>query len=84
MSELVRDWKAEKKDLEDAFDIIADKLVKADAEIERLKADLDYWHHIATVEKNGLITELCDALDGPRFDAITQRELVERAREGTR
>ena len=41
MNELVRDWKAEKKDLEEAFDIIADKLVKADAEIERLKAELE-------------------------------------------
>jgi hypothetical protein len=37
MSELVRDWKTEKKDLEEAFDIISDKLVKADAEIARLK-----------------------------------------------
>ena len=41
MSELVRDWKAEKKDLEEAFDIIADKLVKADAEIERLNSEVN-------------------------------------------
>ena len=34
-----------------------------DDEIERLKADVEYWHHIATVEKNGLITELCEALE---------------------
>ena len=39
MMSLERDWKAEKKDLQEAFDIIADKLVKADAEIERLKAE---------------------------------------------
>lgn len=37
---LERDWKAEKKDLEEAFDIIADKLVKAEAEIDRLKLEL--------------------------------------------
>jgi prefoldin subunit 5 len=32
-----RDYKAEKKDLEEAFDIIADKLVKAESQIELLK-----------------------------------------------
>lgn len=35
-------------------------------------------------KRNTLITELCDALDGPRFDAIAQRELITRAREATR
>lgn len=43
MSELVRDWKAEKKDLEEAFDIIGDKLVAAQAKIERLIAEVDKW-----------------------------------------
>ena len=34
---LIRDWEAEKKDLQEAFDIIADKLVRADIEIRHLK-----------------------------------------------
>ena len=60
MSELVRDWKAEKKDLEEAFDIIADKLVKADAEIERLKLELHNEKQYAA----DLITTLrCEAED---------------------
>lgn len=37
--DLVRDWKAEKKDLEEAFARLADKLVKAQAEIRRLQAE---------------------------------------------
>ena len=59
------------------LDVIRDQR----AEIERLKADVEYWHHIATVEKNGLITELCDALEdgGPRPFA-----LIQSAREATR
>ena len=42
---------------------VVTKRTELEAEIERLQADVEYWHHIATVEKNGLITELCDALD---------------------
>ena len=68
----------------ESMESLAEAFAQKDAEIERLKADVEYWHYIATVEKNGLITKLCDALDGPRFDAITQRELVERARKATR
>lgn len=37
MSELIRDWKAEKRDLEKAFDLIADQLVKAEAKIRKLE-----------------------------------------------
>ena len=49
-------------------------LAEKDAEIQRLKGDVEYWHHIATVEKNGLITKLCDALEdgGPRPFALIQ------------
>ena len=58
-----------------------------DAEIGRLKADVEYWHHIATVEKNGLITELCDALElwKQTFGMpLEQQDLIQRAREATR
>jgi hypothetical protein len=53
-----------------------------DAEIERLKEENAHfaWRD---KDKNRLIIELCDALDGPRFDAIHQRELVQRAQEAT-
>ena len=44
------------------------QLAEKDAEIQRLKADLEYWHHIATVDQRQLITELADALD--RCDPI--------------
>lgn len=37
MNELIRDWKAEKEDLEKAFDLIADQLVKAEAKIRKLE-----------------------------------------------
>lgn len=40
MSELMRDWKAEKKDLQKAFDIVTDQLVKADLKIKQLKAEI--------------------------------------------
>ena len=53
------------------------------AEIERLK-DCNNSLRLAAVEYRRLITELADALDGPRFDAIYQRELVQRAREATK
>ena len=72
MSELVRDWKAEKKDLEEAFDIISDKLVKADAEIERLKeensalANSLVEQDFDTDRLKALITKLCDALEKKR------------------
>ena len=89
MSELVRDWKAEKKDLEEAFDIIADKLVKADAEIERLKqgngilSDLLYKMEAKANNHEKLITELCDALEDESFQAA-DHPLVKHAREATR
>jgi hypothetical protein len=63
---------------------------KKDAEIERLKEqnESDYKITVEVCHENTdlkkLITELCDALDGPRFDAIAQRELVQRAREATK
>ena len=74
------------------------ELREKDAEIERLKAE-GPWQIIKCpyCEKEHsykpsklirdyqlLITELADALDGPRFDAIHQRELVQRAREATK
>ena len=36
-NELIRDWKGERKDLEEAFDLISDKLVAAETEIRRLQ-----------------------------------------------
>ena len=91
MSELVRDWKAEKKDLEEAFDIIADKLVKADAEIERLKqsknilSDLLYKMEAKANRHEVLITELCDALGtcNPGWPEY-HKELIQRGREAAR
>ena len=95
---LVRDWKAEKKDLEEAFDIIADKLViiadklvKADAEIEGLKARVEALRQIREEDK-ALITELCDALAGmkpissssPVISELEKEKLIQRAREATR
>ena len=85
MNELVRDWKAEKKDLEEAFDIIADKLVKADAEIERLNKACET---LRVSHRNGLalITELRDALVfyAPFSSEPHYRGLIQRAREATR
>ena len=43
-----------------------------------------HYHGAYAEELRELITELADALDGPRFDAIHQRELVQRAREATK
>ncbi len=90
MNELVRDWKAEKKDLEEAFDIISDKLVKADAEIERLKESAKYDAFLRE-KYRALITELCDALEeefGESRD-LTQSQrrpwnLILQGRESTR
>lgn len=72
MSELVRDWKAERKDLEEAFDIISDKLVAADAEIVRLRKKLHIQKEFVEAfikvrrQDRKLITELADALDGQK------------------
>ena len=60
-----------------------------DTEIGRLKVELETEiaaRDLAYSENTNLrkiTTELADALDGPRFDAIYQRELVQRAREAT-
>lgn len=98
MNELVRDWKAEKKDLEEAFDIIADKLVKADAEIGRLKEAMeavdDHGRALSFIETlkakeakllehEALIRELCEALAESGYYAGTG-SLIARAREATR
>ena len=39
--QIVRDWESEKRDLQEAFDIIADQLVKAEAETRRLRIALE-------------------------------------------
>ena len=43
-----------------------------------------HFHGGYAEELRALITEFCDALDGPRFDALYQRELVQRAREAVK
>jgi hypothetical protein len=69
-----RDWKAEKKDLQVAYDIVQDHLVKAE---QRLR------------DKDKLITELADALEvSASHDTDWARqsnhlEIVQRAREAT-
>jgi hypothetical protein len=84
MSDLVRDWKAERKDLEEAFDIIADKLVKADAEIARLKLAI---HHEKQYAADLITTLRCvaDAWDDPESHPWSYiQRLQERAREATK
>jgi hypothetical protein len=55
-----------------------------DAEIERLKklhaqTCIDWQNDLD--RNKALLTECADALEGPRFDVIYQRELVQRLRE---
>ena len=82
---LERDWKAEKKDLQEAFDIIADKLVKADAEIERLKSEqIKMFKAYDAIEQKlvgqkSLIAELAKALEKSNPDRY--KTLIQRARE---
>ena len=76
-------WDREDEEIRQAF-------AAKDAEIKRLKADVEYWHHIATVEKNGLITELCNALESCLYGGFAEAypndprvKLLRRIREAT-
>jgi hypothetical protein len=65
-------------------------LIAKDAEIERLKALVETLRAAnASFEggmhwRNGLITELCDALELPFEEWIDQSDLIQSAREATR
>ena len=72
-----------KEELKMAHEVVQNR----DSEIERLTRELREEREAflsRQLHDTTLITELCNALDGPRFDAIEQRRLVERAREATR
>ena len=83
-----RDYKAEKKDLEEAFDIISDKLVKSDAEIARLQAEqIKMFKAYDALEQKSvgqkvLITELADTLD--IWSQHQAASLIQRARDAIR